>query len=93
MGHTVVCYEDASAFDFDISVVNPNSVDYTLTINGTTALGTFDVVDNNTVTFTPALNQNGYTTIQYTVEEVGGGETGYRHDLAACLSGQRPAGH
>ena len=74
-GHTVVCYEDASAFDFDISVVNPNSVDYTLTINGTTALGTFDVVDNNTVTFTPALNQNGYTTIQYTVEEVGGGET------------------
>jgi hypothetical protein len=31
-------------------------------------------VDNNTVTFTPALNQNGSASITYTVEQDGGGE-------------------
>ncbi|NLI52783.1 MAG: tandem-95 repeat protein, partial [Clostridiales bacterium] len=73
-GRTVTCYEDAAAFDFDISVSNPNNVEYTLTVNDTTSLGTFDVVDNNTVTFTPAPDQNGYANITYTVEQVGGGE-------------------
>jgi len=73
-GTSVYCYEDDGAFLIDLSVSNPTPVEYGLTVNTTTALGTFEVVDNNTVRFTPAPNQNGYANITYTVEQIGGGE-------------------
>ncbi len=73
-GRSVTCNEDAPAFDFDLYISNPNGVDYTLTIDTTTTLGTFTVLDNNTARFTPAPDQNGYASITYTVEQVGGGE-------------------
>ncbi len=74
-GRSVHCMEDADAFTFDLSISNPNSVTYELTVDETTDLGTFEVIDNNTVRFTPAANANGYQAIQYTVAEVGGGES------------------
>ncbi len=73
-GRTVTCLEDADTFNIDIPVSNPNNVEYTLTINDTTTLGSFEVVDRDTVAFTPAPDQNGYASISYTVEQVGGGE-------------------
>ncbi len=73
-GRSVTCYEDADPFNFDLSISNPNGVNYTLTINTPTTLGTFTVLDNNTVWFAPTPNQNGYTNITYTVEQTGGGE-------------------
>lgn len=71
----VYCYEDDAALTFDLDIVNPNTVSYNLTINETTTLGTLEVVDNNTVTFTPGPDQNGYDTVTYTVTQEGGGET------------------
>ena len=71
----VYCYEDDAAFTFDLDIANPNSVSYDLTLGDTSALGTLEVVDNNTVKFTPALDQNGYDSITYTVTQEGGGET------------------
>ena len=73
-GTSAYCYEDDAAFNIDIPVSNPTPVTYGLTINTTTTLGTFEVIDNNTVRFTPAPNQNGYASITYTVEQIGGGE-------------------
>ncbi|HML68752.1 MAG TPA: Ig-like domain-containing protein [Clostridia bacterium] len=70
----VTCYEDDKPFTIDLPVSNPTPVNYTLTVNTTTTLGTFEVVDNNTVRFTPAPDQYGYAEITYTVEQVGGGE-------------------
>ncbi len=72
-GTSVYCYEDDSAFLIDLSVSNPTPVEYGLTVNTTTALGTFEVVDHDTVRFTPAANQNGYANITYTVEDINGG--------------------
>ena len=73
-GKHVTCYEDDKPFTIDLSVNNPTPVDYTLTVNTLTALGTFEVVDNSTVRFSPAPNKYGTATITYTVEESGGGE-------------------
>ena len=67
------CYEDDPAFTFDLSIHNPNGVEYELTLDDTTTLGTLEVVDNNTVRFTPGANQNGSAWIHYTV--AGGGES------------------
>ncbi len=72
-GRSVTCYEDADAFNFDLSISNPNNVPYTLTVNTPTTLGTFEVLDNNTVRFTPAPDQYGYANITYTVEQNNGG--------------------
>ena len=71
---SITCNEDADAFNTDLSISNPNNVPYTLTIDSTTTLGTFTVLDNNTVRFKPAANQNGYANINYTVEQTDGGE-------------------
>ncbi len=73
-GEHVYCYEDDAPFTIDLSIENPTPVEYTLTVNSTTTLGTFEVVDNDTVRFSPAANQNGYAAITYTIEQVGGGE-------------------
>jgi len=74
-GRSVTCYEDCDPFSFDLSVTNPNNVDYELTINDETDLGTLSVVDHDTVLFTPNENAYGYQTISYTVSEIGGGES------------------
>ena len=71
----VYCYEDDGAFTFDLDIVNPNLVTYNLTVDDTTALGTLEVLDNNTVKFTPDADQNGTDMIPYTVTQEGGGET------------------
>jgi len=73
-GKSVTCYEDDDPFTIDLSVSNPTPVDYNLTVNTTTTLGTFEVVDNDTVRFIPAANQYGYANITYTVEQIGGGQ-------------------
>jgi hypothetical protein len=74
-GTSVYCYEDDSPFNINLSVSNPTPVEYDLTINTTTTLGSFEVIDNHTVRFTPAPDQNGYAAITYTVEQIGGGES------------------
>ena len=83
----IYCYEDDAAFTFDLSIFNPNSVDYTLTLDDTTSLGTLEVVDNNTVRFTPAENQNGSAWISYTV--AGGGRERYGVLLYPGVPGER----
>ncbi|MDD5016736.1 MAG: Ig-like domain-containing protein, partial [Eubacteriales bacterium] len=71
------CYEDGDAFIIDLSgsITNPNSVSYDLTIDETTSLGTFEVLSDTQVRFTPAANANGYQTITYSASETGGGES------------------
>ena len=75
--HSTYCQEDADPFIIDLTgyIANPNGVDYELTIEETTDLGTFTVIDNTHVQFAPALNANGYQSITYSVTEVGGGES------------------
>ena len=71
------CNEDAAPFIIDLAnyIANPNSVDYTLMVDETTALGTFEVISSTEVQFTPALNANGSDSIQYSATENGGGES------------------
>ena len=75
---SVYCYEDDAAFTIDLTgyIANPNSVEYTLTIDELTDLGTFTVLDNTHVKFTPAANASGSQSITYSATEDGGGETG-----------------
>ena len=75
-GRSYYCMEDSAAADIDLSIHNPNLVEYTLTLSETsTALGTLTVQDDDTVRFTPAADANGSLTVQYTVTQDGGGET------------------
>ena len=71
------CFEDDAAFNIGLHIHNPNSVGYTLELNDTTALGTLSIVDNDTVRFTPAADQNGSAWIEYTVSGGGESATGY----------------
>ena len=73
-GRKVTCMEDADAFTFDLTISNPNEVPYTLTVDTLTTLGTFTVVDNNTVSFKPAANQYGSANITYTIQQTDGTE-------------------
>ncbi len=70
------CNEDDAAFTFDLTIHNPNSVDYALELQDTTALGSLVVMDNNTVQFTPAADQNGSAWINYTISSGGESATG-----------------
>ncbi|MEL7569227.1 MAG: tandem-95 repeat protein [Eubacteriaceae bacterium] len=71
----VSCMEDAAAFTITLPISNPNNVNLELTINDTTSLGTFEVIDATHVQFTPAANAYGNASITYTAEQVGGGES------------------
>lgn len=72
---TITCFEDDPPFTFALPIHNPNGVNYTLTLNGTTALGALEVVDSTHVRFSPAADKSGTATISYTASQVGGGES------------------
>ena len=61
--------EDSAAIEFDLSIHNPNGVTYDLELLDTTTLGTLEVVDNNTVRFTPAADMNGADWVDYKVTQ------------------------
>ena len=74
---SVYCHEDDAAFVINLAsdIANPNGVDYDLEIVDTTTLGTFEVIDDTHVRFTPAENQYGSASITFSVSETGGGES------------------